>query len=693
MKSPFSGGRWRGPPLMFQILALLLGGLVIAQLVTLLLTLLLPPSPSPQHSLASIAAALRGEQGRESRPDGLERAVQPGPPDLGGTGWIVSERAKVKLADLLETAPDDIRLAFYTPLPFAGTAAAPKLTLATDGPILPLKASADGPRAWLLRVAMQVPGGNMGTATRFPGSAPTRDSLPPGMQMGWGRPRGTGAETLPGDVQGGLPPEGPLFRIDPGPRDGNGGTWLPGDGGAAVPPLLQMPRAAARAHEVIDKFTAPLTSQSSTMVQDRLQTQRSDLLPAEPTPPVVIEGDARPGPRADPSPIRIPAPLAPAVPVGVEARHSTEAMPPPAPPVVVAPRLGDIRSGAEDQGSGEALVPLTPRAGGLFGLAPAPFVEGSFVAAMRMPDGRWAVVQPSPEPFPNAWQRRVLLWFLIAFAIVAPIGWLFARRIVRPLASFAETAERLGRDPSAPVLALDGPAEIGRAARAFNAMQSRLRSFVGDRTAMVGAISHDLRTPLTRLRFRIEEVEDDHIREGMIEEVEEMEAMITSVLNFIRDASTPGVRERLDLQTIVEDVVEDAAIVGSDVSIEAMQEAPVEVDVLGIRRVLANLVDNAVKYGARARLRLHVNEEEVIVDVLDDGPGVPPGDLERAFEPFYRAPDIRASGKRGSGLGLAVCRSIARAHGGDTELLKDAQGFTARLRLPLFRQPERRLAA
>jgi signal transduction histidine kinase len=287
----------------------------------------------------------------------------------------------------------------------------------------------------------------------------------------------------------------------------------------------------------------------------------------------------------------------------------------------------------------------------------------------------------------------VLLWFAIAFAIVAPVGWLFARRIVRPLTGFAEAAEQLGRDPSARVLELDGPAEVGRAARAFNVMQSRLKSFVDDRTAMVGAISHDLRTPLTRLRFRIEEIEDDRIRDGMIEEVEDMEAMITSVLSFIRDASTPGVRERLDLRTIVDDVVEDAAMVGGDVAVESAAEAPVEVDVLGMRRLLANLVENAVKYGGRTRVRVTVEADEAVAEVIDDGPGVPEADLERAFEPFYRAPDAHASEKRGSGLGLAVCRSIARAHGGDVRLLRAEDGFTAQLRVPLLYRPERRLAA
>ncbi len=293
------------------------------------------------------------------------------------------------------------------------------------------------------------------------------------------------------------------------------------------------------------------------------------------------------------------------------------------------------------------------------------------------------VVQPAAEGFPNAWQRRVILWFVIAFALVAPVGWLFARHIVRPLARFTAAAEQLGRDPSAALVALEGPAEIGRAARAFNVMQNRLRSFVDDRTAMVGAISHDLRTPLTRLRFRIEEVEDDAIRDGMNEEVGEMEAMITSVLSFIRDATTANIRERMDLGMLMEDVVQDATLIGSDVTVERTASAPVEVDVLGMRRLLANLVENAVKYGQRARIRLAVDENAAVAEIIDDGPGVPEDELERAFEPFYRASNAAASGKSGTGLGLAVCRSIARAHGGDVRLLRSAEGFSAELRLPL----------
>jgi signal transduction histidine kinase len=330
----------------------------------------------------------------------------------------------------------------------------------------------------------------------------------------------------------------------------------------------------------------------------------------------------------------------------------------------------------------EAAQPITAPARGLFGLAPAPFVVGDFVAAVRLPQGGWATVQPVPEPFPNAWQRRVLLWFVVAALIVVPAGWWFSRRLVGPIASFARAAERLGRDPRAPVLELSGPAEVGRAAHAFNRMQSQLRSFVEDRTAMMGAISHDMRTPLTRMRFRIEDVPEE-LQAGMLDDVDEMEQMISSVLAFIRDASEPGPREQLNLSSIVEDVVENAVFVGKDVRLEHSEEAAVDVDAIGMRRVLDNLVENAVKYGNEARVRLFIDRQEAVAEVADSGPGLPEDELDRVFQPFYRAAAARVSGKKGVGLGLAVCRSIARAHGGDVQLRRGARGLVAQLRVPL----------
>jgi signal transduction histidine kinase len=319
---------------------------------------------------------------------------------------------------------------------------------------------------------------------------------------------------------------------------------------------------------------------------------------------------------------------------------------------------------------------------GLFGLMPAPVVEGDFVAAVRRQDGRWTIVQPQPEPFPNGWQRRILWWFAIAFAIVAPLGWLFARRLVRPLRGFAKAAERLGRDPSAPILLPGGPAEIGRAAQAFNRMQSRLRSVADDRTTMASAISHDLRTPLTRLRFRIEEA-PPQLRAEMLAEIEEMEQMIASVLAFASNAAEQGSREVLDLRDIVEDIVEDAVFVGKQVTLERAEPAAIEADPLGIRRLLANLLENAVKYGDTARVRLFTDQQDVVAEIRDNGPGLADDELERVFRPFYRTAAARASDKDGHGLGLAICRSIARAHGGDVSLSRGETGLVAQLRLPL----------
>jgi len=254
---------------------------------------------------------------------------------------------------------------------------------------------------------------------------------------------------------------------------------------------------------------------------------------------------------------------------------------------------------------------------------------------------------------------------------------------VAPLGAFSAAAERLGRDPSGPLLALEGPAEIGRAAGAFNLMQQRLKRYIDDRTAMVGAISHDLRTPLARIRFRVERV-SPNVRAGILGDVTQMEEMISAVLIFIRDASEPGARERVDLRSIVECAVDDAALVGGDAVLDPGAPTSVEVDPLGVQRVVTNLIENALKYGKSARVRVFTEGDESITEVADSGPGLAEDELERVFLPFYRAALARTLHKGGIGLGLAVSRSIARAHGGDVRLYKNGgEGLVAQLRLPL----------
>jgi signal transduction histidine kinase len=308
-------------------------------------------------------------------------------------------------------------------------------------------------------------------------------------------------------------------------------------------------------------------------------------------------------------------------------------------------------------------------------------VLGDFVAAVQRPQGGWVVVRPSPESFPNDWESRVFLWFGLSLMLVLPPGFLFARRITAPLRGFAAAAERFGKDPNAPSLAPVGPAEIGVAARAFNQMQTRLKRYVQDRTAMVGAISHDLRTPLARIRFRMERA-PAALRTEVAADLSQMEQMISAVLSFIRDAGAPGVRESLDLLSVVECAVDDAAASGAEASIVTEAHPIVDGDAPALQRLFANLIDNAVRYGNTARVRLSRIEGAAIVEIADDGPGLPPEELGRVFEPFYRAERARTLNGGGIGLGLAIARSIAREHGGDVRLRNAPRGLVALVELP-----------
>jgi signal transduction histidine kinase len=339
------------------------------------------------------------------------------------------------------------------------------------------------------------------------------------------------------------------------------------------------------------------------------------------------------------------------------ARHRFDGRPPGAPP-------------------GAGLAPPTARPLGELPLF------GDVEAALRQPSGEWMLVRSQPEPFPTEWEWRGLIWLAVGFLLVAPAGILFARRITAPLQRFAEAADRLGRDPKAPPLALSGPAEIGLAASAFNEMQARLRRYIDDRTAMVGAISHDLRTPLARIRFKMERAPPE-LRDSVLRDVAQMEQMIGDVLAFIRDEGQPRQRERLDLLSLVECVVDDAASLGADVEIDGAEPALVEGDPVGLQRLFANLIDNAVKYGAGARIEVRRRLDQAVVEISDFGPGLAAPELERVFLPFYRTDASRNLDKGGVGLGLPIARATARAHGGDVELSSTGKGAVARVSLPL----------
>lgn len=311
------------------------------------------------------------------------------------------------------------------------------------------------------------------------------------------------------------------------------------------------------------------------------------------------------------------------------------------------------------------------------------FLVAPFDVAVQQPDGRWKVVRPEEGFGLSPWQQRIILVLVLSTLAMAPIAFILARRLSAPVRLFTDAAERFGRDPRAPPLALKGSAEIAVAVRAFNDMQERLRRYVEDRTAMMGAIAHDLRTPLTRLRFRIESAPED-VRAKMAADIDQMEEMISAALTFVRDTSRPAERTPLELSSLLESVCDEMAETGADTEVERGQKVVLEGDPLALRRLFTNLLENAVKFGDRARARVYKQGDSAIVEIEDDGPGIPSEDIDRVFEPFYRREPSRSRQTGGIGLGLAVVRSVARGHGGDVELVNRAGGgLTARVQLPV----------
>ncbi|RZJ45471.1 MAG: HAMP domain-containing protein [Brevundimonas sp.] len=305
-----------------------------------------------------------------------------------------------------------------------------------------------------------------------------------------------------------------------------------------------------------------------------------------------------------------------------------------------------------------------------------------FTASVQQPDGRWATVEP-PHGLLSPWQQRVLLGLIISMLLLAPLVWWMAQRLTRPIRVFAEAAQRLGAYPEAEPLKPSGPSEVRKAIHAFNDMQASLRNHMRQRTQTVAAIAHDLRTPLTRLRFRAEQA-PDAVRDRMAADIEEMDALIGQAMAFVRGETAPERREPLDLNALTADCVAGFAETGAAVTFDGGPALPVLSDPAALRRALDNLIGNAVKYGGGARVRAFAQEGAAVVTVEDDGPGLPHEELEAVFEPFHRGERSRNRETGGAGLGLTVARQAARASGGDVALSnRSGGGLVANLSLPL----------
>ncbi|MEX2035542.1 MAG: ATP-binding protein, partial [Xanthobacteraceae bacterium] len=252
-----------------------------------------------------------------------------------------------------------------------------------------------------------------------------------------------------------------------------------------------------------------------------------------------------------------------------------------------------------------------------------------------------------------------------------------------PLASLAVAADRLGRDVAAPPLPETGTIETRQASRAFNDMQVRLRNLIENRTRLLAAISHDLRTPLTLLRLRAENVEDLQEREKMLATIAEMDSMIEATLNFARDEAVPEPRRATDLTALVQSITDDMSDAGLPVTIT--QAAPVIYGCrpIALKRALTNLIDNAVKYGKTANAAINATSMGVEITIDDEGPGISETELKRVLEPFYRVEESRSRETGGVGLGLAIALSVVQTHGGELILSnRPAGGLRALVRLP-----------
>ena len=265
---------------------------------------------------------------------------------------------------------------------------------------------------------------------------------------------------------------------------------------------------------------------------------------------------------------------------------------------------------------------------------------------------------------------------LVIFAVVA------ARQITRPIRTFVAAAERLGTDVNAPPIPEKGSLELRRATRVFNTMQQRLQRYVDDRTRMLAAISHDLRTSLTRLRLRTQFIADPEQRDKAEQDLEQMDAMLASTLSFARDDAASEVPVDLDLAKLLHTLCDDLIDLGEEVEYRGPEAFTVCCRPLALQRAVTNVLSNAVSYGGRARITLEPRVGSCEIRIEDDGPGIPQNQFESVFEPFVRLDPARNRSTGGSGLGLSIARSVMRSHGGDVTLAnRNSGGLIVRMLL------------
>lgn len=266
--------------------------------------------------------------------------------------------------------------------------------------------------------------------------------------------------------------------------------------------------------------------------------------------------------------------------------------------------------------------------------------------------------------------------------MVGLAAWFGAKLLAKPIQELAGAATRLGNNLNAPAMEENGPEEARAAARIFNHMQDKVRQQVEERAQFLAAVSHDLRTPLTRIKLRVEQVDNEQLKQQLGQDIVAMSSMLDATLHYLRNDSMPDHWDNLDIQALVESIVEDAQEQGHDVTLTG-SAMPLLTQPSSLRRCFENLLDNALRYGQNAQISMRDSGHKVIIEIKDSGPGIPENQIKRVFEPFVRLENSRNRHTGGVGLGLAIARDAAKRVDGELTLQNAPEGgLVARLVLP-----------
>jgi signal transduction histidine kinase len=306
-----------------------------------------------------------------------------------------------------------------------------------------------------------------------------------------------------------------------------------------------------------------------------------------------------------------------------------------------------------------------------------------FDLSIYIEKGQWLNAKSSIKSRLFYQEELLIVFEILVFGAIFISAW-SVRRFTRPLKRFKSAAERLGVDLHSAPMDLYGPKVVRETAQAMNQMQNRIKDLIRDRTQMMAAISHDLRTPITRMKLRLQLLEKPKVSQACVQDLDEMNEMIAAVMNFARHDAHHEEKKKIDISSMVNTICDDAQDMGFNVHCDLPEKRiTVLARPVDIKRAIINVINNACRYGKKVVVSLQLQNKKVIIRIVDDGPGIPHNEISRVFEPFYRADKSRSRDTGGVGLGLAVTQGIIQAHGGRVTLKNvEPHGLKVEMRLP-----------